>query len=440
MIPHSSIKSEAAFKFDTLTPTNLKGAPGYTVTLNNAQLTTPIILGQLNSVIANGVVLDIPDTRRFGVSFLAKPNVGNIMTFGNYQIVYNGYVDVQYVGDEETIDLGRIDLKDSRVRRWSVSFDGEAVAVRIDDMDFEFNAVTSEEIDVINILPDGGIIDSLLYWSRPISKFEHINLLGHTIDLEEPFPMVKMSTDELYMYPVEHTITSPDHSLDPNGIGWIPVFSSNELFYSNYGVMRSGGYTDTFPEDVSVIGEVLVTEFLDGSVNTDPLADIVVGGIAPGEHHHPIWRSSLVGSRGGVVINPVANDGEVDEEYDEEAPEPVASFSFWMDPYEGEIVDGVTMADGVVIGADYINGLEYLGDVIEDRFMITINADPTGHTIYPDITNLMLRDSALSQSEARDLYESFFILPSIKTLPDTIAFIEGDIFTIDATWGIVTSG
>lgn len=429
MIPQSAVNSEAAFSLHTTTPVNLKKRSEYTLTLTNPRLTTSIILGQLESCIVDDAVLEVPDTSKFGVSFLAKANIGDIVSFGNYRVTNEGQVTIYYDGTEGTDILGEIHLVDDKVRRYSISFDGESVAIRIDDQDHEFPAPVDEFITHLDLLDAGGILESVFYWSRPITKFEHQSLMESTVSLPDPYPLVKMVTDEMFMYPVTRTLyhdTNP--ALDTNAIGWVPVFSSDSRFTTNYAPTESGEFIYVFPEETGVEGEVTITEFLDGQINMDSYVEINVGGVGPGELAHPVWRSSITGSRGGAVITPI------------EEAEPLAAVSFWMDPFEGEIMPDVTMTGGVVSGATYINGQEYSSTPIEDRFMVTVNNPPTEFTINPNITNFMTSVTTLSPAQARGLYESFFILPAIKTLPDTVPVSEGSVFTIDDTWGIVTSG
>lgn len=429
MIPYSEVTAEAAFSLSTTSPVNLKKRSEYTLTLTNPRLTTSIILGQLESCITDSAVLEFPDTSKFGVSFLAKANIGDIVSFGNYRVTNEGQVTIYYDGIEGTDILGEIHLVDDKVRRYSISFDGESVAIRVDDQDHEFPAPVDESITHLDLLDAGGILESVFYWSRPITKFEHQHLLDSVVELEEPFPLVKMVTDEMFMYPVNKTLyhdTNP--ALDTNAIGWVPVFNSDSRFTSNYAPVESGEFIYVFPEETGVEGEVSITEFLDGHIYMDPYVEIIVGAVGPGELSHPVWRSAITGSRGEVAITPI------------EEAEPLAAVSFWMDPFEGEIMPDVTMIGGVVSGATYINGQEYSGTPIEDRFMVTVNSPPADFTINPNISNLMTSETTLSQAQARELYESFFILPTIKTLPDTVPVSEGSVFIIDATWGIVTSG
>lgn len=681
MIPYSEVTAEAAFSLSTTSPVNLKKRSEYTLTLTNPRLTTSIILGQLESCIIDSAVLEFPDTSKFGVSFLAKANIGDIVSFGNYRVADEGQVTIYYDGIEGTDILGEIHLVDDKVRRYSISFDGESVAIRIDDQDHEFPAPVDESITHLDLLDAGGILDSIFYWSRPITKFEHQSLLDSGIELEDQPHLVKMAMEELFMYPVVRELDSDTNpSFDPDAVGWVSIFDSASYIMSNYAPVESGSFIGVLPEEVTVVGNVTVAEFLDGHIYADPYVDLNVGGIAPGDFIHPIWRSSTVGSRGKVEVEqkdvfnqiwrqeepPPAGtiyrwtgdphnsksekvvDGEIiaqnmstnpsaettfdgwnlyagpmasreitDEDYwsgshsvkvtldsgndigvriygftdhrafdalpegtsfafkvraklvsdltprptahifyrDSESANPgnfevltespwvdigngwvevsasgtvpegnsltdiyimfrqqpvaewnsgdhsywdglflvtapteeeamvavqdyfdgdnaddrandlwidtdtgllhtwdgnlkdwqevspdLSTLSFWMDPFEGEVMPGVTMESGVLSGATFVNGEEYDGRILEDRFMLTVYNPPGEFTINADITNLMTSESLLTQPEVRDLYESFFILPVIKTLPDTSPVSEGGVFTIDATWNIVTSG
>lgn len=428
---------EARFRLDTITPINLQGASGYSLALAGGELTSPIVYGQLSSAIVDDALLTVPVTTRFGLSFVAKPNHGDIFAFGSYRISYDGSVHIRFIDeDSEVTELASMPLTDDKVSRYSFAFDGVALSVRVDQSEFSVDAPAEEQVTTFEILAAGGILDSVYYWSSPISSEDHRSILPTVPFLHQSDYLVDLRTEESYMTPnVQYLTTGQQGSFDAEAAGWVSYFGSDSRLIANEAVYKSGELITEVPDTVDVVGEVEITEFLDASIEVHPLFNIVTRGFGTGDYVHPVWRSSHIGTRGGVTLEPKENFDSLDN------PLVVSTVSFWMDPFEGEIMPGVTMTGGVVTGAAFINGLSYSGAVLKDRFMITINQTFDDlFVINPDISNLYANTAPASQVESRALYESFFIPLTISVPSDTITVGSDSTFVIDASWGIVTSG
>lgn len=427
-----AISPEAYFKLTSVTPTNQTGRSGYSLSLSGGALTTPILFGQLSSAIVNSATLTIPVTRKFGLSFLSKPNDGTILSFGRYRVdkVLDRIV-VSFVDEAEgTTELGSVFLDETRVMRYSFSFDGTAVSLRVDYTEITVNAPAEEEVSTITLLQGGGLLDSVYYWSTPITSYDHNQIVPLFPDLDQSDFLNHISVDELYLPPFVTVLeTGASGSFDPDATGWVPTIAGGSTLVANGVQYYTGESIPTVPDTVDVIGTVAIAEFTDASIESNPLVNIQTDALGTSRFVHPMWRSDNVGTRGGVVL---------DVKDDVTTP---ATISFWMDPMQGTIMPGVTMAAGVVTGASYINGKAYSGTVLRDRFMVTVNRAFTDlTTINADITNLYTNTVASTQVAAQALYESFFTPLTITVPSDSLTVGNDNVFVIDATWGIVISG
>src|SRR5690606_33015467 len=129
----------------------------------------------------------VPVTRSFGVSFLSKPDDGTILSFGRYRVDKAlDRITLSFVDETEgTTELGTAFLDEDRVRRYSFSFDGTALSVRVDYNEITVDAPAEEEVSTITILQGGGLLDSVYYWSTPITSYDHGQIIPLSPDLDQ---------------------------------------------------------------------------------------------------------------------------------------------------------------------------------------------------------------------------------------------------------------
>lgn len=431
---YQAIKPEGLWQLTEGDVDNLQGDERYYIEVDNPRPTTPVVTGQLSSTLTDGVILNVPRTDQFGLSFVAQPRGMGVLRFGNYELNFIPEPTLmQYDPDEDDITvLATLPIKESGASQFFISYDGEFISVGINDVSVPVPAPTEEEIEEIEILPGGGVVDMIAYWSRPVSDMEEQNMSAryHSIVNDENPLTIRMQSDEMMQSPATRVLHDVDYIDEDEA--WTINFGPGTSVEVNQELVVSGELLDP-AGDVVVNGEATANHYPTGVIETHPLAQVIVEALGGNDKTHPIYRAPDAGSRGSTTIIP-----REEEPNEEEGVDQIESISFWIDPVDGEIMDGVTMSEGILTGDVLVNGLAYYGDVLEDRFMITANRVVDEElVIHVPITNLHISPT---QVNSRELYESYFVRPSLSVSAGSLSIEDNDIFIIDATWGIVTSG
>lgn len=426
ILEYQSTSPDALYVLNTTTPANLQGGSDFDLTLSSPVLTAPIASGHLRSARVGSAELEFPETNTFTMSFITKTN-GEVISFGGY--VVSTYDDLVVTYQDE--ELGRFPIETGKTKLFVVSLSPEFITVTTDGEGLNLEAPEEVLVDTATLLADGGILDMVTFWNQRVHPSVTIRLIDWFMDAaEDSEDFTLMHTSELFL--PERTEVVYEGGFFPTSEeanSWMVYFESGTTVIVNDDLMASGEHITDPVEMVSIDGGAAVfSEFADAMILVNSLVDISVEAVGM-EEPHPVMRAQGAGTRGTTVLTKKedAND--------------LKSITFWMDPFEGEIMDGVSMAAGVVTGASYINGASYSGQVLADRFMLTVNANFGPEVeIYAPFTYLYTSAATLSAGTAQGLFNSLFTKTVISPPADSIGIEDDDVFIIDSTWGIVGSG
>src|SRR5690606_4031323 len=124
-------------------------------------------------------------------------------------------------------------------------------------------------------LQGGGLLDSVYYWSTPITSYDHGQIIPLSPDLDQSDFLTHLSLSDLYLPPFVVVLeTGKSGSFDPDATGWVPTIAGGSTLIANGVQYYSGESIPTVPDSVEVVGLVAIAEFVDASVESNPLVNI----------------------------------------------------------------------------------------------------------------------------------------------------------------------
>lgn len=429
--------------------------------------TAPIVSGELSGQhvsvpIEIAIPFSLADTNTT-LEFWAKPDAtGPVAQFAGHEIVYTGGSYRVSNGSEE---YAEVPAPSNAVRHLSITVMNTSIILSVDgefdEVGKEFYTPTPDEKAII--FPySGGLIDFIALYSHQVDK----RRLIHHFEKGRELPdfaydsLSKMSDDERMNVTVENFLPEPlvvpGESLteltiphDPNATSFkFEWEQTGNVFISFDNEWRPSGYsTNVFPEEITVdifegtLHNFVLTTYGDNSVNSgDQEAYLTTPYSTATGETHPLFHSDSGGAIGGVEITP---KGPLDDGIEEPTTEDssIGTISFWTNKKNGEITPGVTVIDGVVSGAQFLNGAPATSDPMHGWYMVTLTGVwDESVVLNGPISNITLDKTQLSAAEVNRLYRSFFGFDSVIIESNTLSVTDSTPFSITKSWAIVSSG
>lgn len=411
-----------------------------------ASTTAPIVAGVLNSYYIttpiNITLAHDPRNRDTTVEFWAKPAApGVVANLFGYTIEYTGN---SYKFTALSGDNAEVATPHNAARHIAVTITPALVSFAVDGEFVEIDNEVFEPVApfTVAILPNGGIIDGIAIYDRALGRnaiMRHFSV-GRQIPQFSVDSIVKMTDDERINEVKVNLLSAPIEGEQYVDLEFTPLpdaiaFKFEWTHTGSVSVMfdglsvSSGVVMATAPQEISIVVNGRLTDFMvtmypEAAVMGESQEGTVTTiGATSSTDTHPLLHDDQAAASGPVTITPHST---------------IRTISFWTNRRDGTIMPGLSVANGVLTGASFVNGAVPSG-AVRDWYMISVTGTFTSPvTIQGPVANISMSEDTLTAAQVARLYESYFKNPSVVIPADPIGVTLDEVFSIQKAWAVVS--